>query len=220
MDPTSKKYVYIDHVYDVENFRIPETFKGEVTNVVVPHGMIVSRIEKLAKDILEHYAEETVLHFMIICKGAFAYFAELERAMKGIISNEKPNFKMIYHFIRVSSYKDTNSTGVVTISGMSDDELNALKDQDVLVVEDLVDTGRTLTEFMKKMDTLQCKTVKTTTLFQKRVDAEFKYDPTWVGFSIPNVFVIGFGMDYNEFFRDLPHLCTIHPDAVQKYKSA
>lgn len=124
------------------------------------------------------------------------------------------NLKQIYtiHYIRVKSYDGTSSTGTVSISGI---DLRSLQDQPVILVEDIIDTGQTLSKLISKIEnegnpeslevcSLLIKRVSSSELNHKMV-ARTKYS----GFSIPNLFIVGYGLDCNEWYRDLKDIWLI-----------
>jgi hypoxanthine phosphoribosyltransferase len=122
----------------------------------------------------------------------------------------------MYHFQRVSSYVNTESVGNVEVKIKQAD----CKDRHVLVVEDIYDTGKSMAEILKTIKELGALSVKTCILLHKKnpSNLEINYWGDYLGFFIPRKFVIGYGMDYNEYFRDMQHLCSIAPSAIEKYK--
>jgi hypoxanthine phosphoribosyltransferase len=122
---------------------------------------------------------------------------------------------MMIDFIRLKSYNNTNSTGEVEVIG--GDDLNKLKDKNVLIVEDIIDTGRTMVKLLELLDSYGPKKIKVCSLLIKRTDNSNGYLPDYAGFSIPEKFVVGYALDLNEHFRDLEHICVIKKDSINKY---
>ena len=96
---------------------------------------------------------------------------------------------------------DTESTGEVKILGMDNLE-KSLKGRNVLIVEDMIDTGRTMQKLLKTMQKYEPKTLKVATLLRKRTLISNGYAPDYVGFEVPFKFITGYSIDYNEYFRD------------------
>jgi hypoxanthine phosphoribosyltransferase len=94
------------------------------------------------------------------------------------------------------------------------------KNKNLLVIEDIVDSGRTMKAFTEKLNTMNAKSVKVASLFLKRTPLSNGYIPDYVGFEIPNHFIVGYCLDYNEHFRDLEHVCVISETGKKKYAVA
>lgn len=89
--------------------------------------------------------------------------------------------------------------------------------QNLLIVEDIIDTGATMVQLLKKLETFAPKSVKVTSLLIKKTPKSNGYIPDYVGFSIPDEFVVGYALDYNEYFRDLDHICVISVSSQKKH---
>lgn len=89
--------------------------------------------------------------------------------------------------------------------------------QNLLIVEDIIDTGATMVQLLKKLETFAPKSVKVTSLLVKKTPKSNGYIPDYVGFSIPDEFVVGYALDYNEYFRDLDHICVISVSGQKKH---
>merc|ERR1712156_1175013 len=98
------------------------------------------------------------------------------------------------------------------------DKVNNLTGKNVLIVEDIIDTGATMRKLLTTIMKYQPKSVKVACLLRKRTPKSSGYVPDYVGFEIPNKFVVGYALDYNEYFRDLMHICEISPHGIEKYK--
>lgn len=128
-------------------------------------------------------------------------------------------------FLRVSSYHGTSSTGNVQISGTGSSDGNSsgagglkfddLKDKDVIIVEDIIDTGTTLYHLLPVLqERAKPKSIEICSLLTKRLDEPAKVQGKYVGFSIPNHFIIGYGLDYNELYRDLKDIWIISQKGI------
>jgi hypoxanthine phosphoribosyltransferase len=155
---------------------------------------IKKRVEELGKDISRHYGDKPFT-CLIILKGSTIFAADLIRS----INSED----MDIDFVRLSSYCGTSSTGKVEMN-MCD--LDKFKDRHLLVVEDIVDTGNTLTHFMKLLEKIGPASVKICSLLEKKEINQGKVKVDFLGFDIKNEFVIGYGLDMNERFRNLPDI--------------
>lgn len=125
---------------------------------------------------------------------------------------------MMYHFQRVSSYVNMESVGKDNIEVKIQE--SDCKDRHVLVVEDIYDTGNSMAKIIETIKGMGAASVKTCILLHKKNkdNLSLNYWGDYLGFFVPCKFVIGYGMDYNEHFRDMQHLCTIAPSAIEKYK--
>ncbi|XP_010126136.1 PREDICTED: hypoxanthine-guanine phosphoribosyltransferase-like, partial [Chlamydotis macqueenii] len=98
------------------------------------------------------------------------------------------------------------------------EELSALNGKNVLVVEDIIETGRTMKALLSKLKDNEPKMVKVVSLLVKRKPQSPGYRPDYIGFEIPDKFVVGYALDYNEYFRDLNHICILKEKAKEKYR--
>lgn len=120
------------------------------------------------------------------------------------------------HYVSLKSYANTESTGEVTIG---DIDLSQFTNKNVLIVEDIIDTGNTLSAFVQLLNQHGPSSVRIVNLLQKRTDKNKSgLHGDFIGFSIPDAFVVGFGLDYNEMFRDLEHIAVIAKSGIDKYR--
>jgi len=161
---------------------------------------IHDRVQELGKEITEYYKGK---HFtcLIILKGSTIFAADLIRAID--------SDKMDIDFIRLSSYSGTESTGNVE---MLMGELEKFTDRNLLVVEDIVDTGNTLSFFLGKMQEIKPKSVKICSLLEKKEINKGRVPVDFLGFDIKNEFVIGYGLDLDEKYRNLPDIMIYEGD--------
>lgn len=172
-------------------------YKDELKEILSPLA-IRNRIAELGKQITEDYQERSITVIGIL-NGAFIFLADLVRQI---------DLPMQIDFVRLASYNGTKSSGQITIT--KDVEL-VLKDRDVLVVEDIVDTGLTL-QYLKEMLKLHnASSVKICCLIDKKERREVPVDVDYVGFDIPRGFLVGYGLDYEENYRHLPCVCHLNP---------
>lgn len=152
------------------------------------------RVQEIGAQISEHY-QDRPFTCLIILKGSTVFAADLIRA----ITSEF----MDIDFIRLSSYCGTQSTGKVE---MLMGELEKFRGRELLVVEDIVDTGTTLSFFLEKLNEIKPASVKICSLLEKKEINKGRVKIDFLGFDIKNEFVIGYGLDMNERFRNLPDI--------------
>ena len=159
----------------------------------------------------------------VVLIGAFQFFSDLNESLARVRAIRKPTCDeedviLQYNFHKVSSYKNTESLGkdnVQVFIGEQD-----VKDKNILVVEDIYDTGNSMMAILKRLEDFGAKSVKVCVLLHKKNPANLEYNwyADYIGFYIPCKFVIGYGMDLNEYMRDMKHLCIISKEGIDKYK--
>jgi hypoxanthine phosphoribosyltransferase len=176
----------------------PGSRPGESVSVLLSSARVKQRVRKLARDIRRDFPTET-LHLVSILKGSVLFLADLARELGGEVS---------FDFLSVSSYgKGTNSTGEVKL--VKDLDVS-IEGRNVLVVEDILDTGLTLKYLLRLFEERKPKHLRVVVLLDKaeRRVADVRADYT--GFAIPNEFVVGYGLDYDERYRNLADVCVLH----------
>lgn len=155
--------------------------------------IILQRVKEMAADITKDYNGRKPL-FIAILNGSFMFASDLFKQL---------NIEAELCFIKLASYKGMKSSGnIVTSIGLEDD----LFEKEVIIVEDIVDTGKTLHNFLPKLLHQQPKSLKIATLLHKPEATEFPLKLDYVGFSIPNKFVVGYGLDYDGLGRNLKEI--------------
>lgn len=167
--------------------------------IFIDRATIAARIDELAAKVDAALPDESIVA-LVVLKGAMPMAMDLVRSMNTPVSVE---------LIRAKSYAGTESTGEVTFSVLPEGDLTG---KCVLLIEDIVDTGRTASAICEYvLHELQAAQVLIVTLLDKPARREVECVPDWVGFSIDDVFVVGYGMDYNEAYRDLADIHTMEP---------
>jgi hypoxanthine phosphoribosyltransferase len=161
---------------------------------------IQARVQELGTAIQERYAGRQPV-FVIVLKGAFVFAADLIRSC-GIPCETL--------FVKVSSYEGMSSTGKVKVE-MGGDQLTQLKGRDVIIVEDIVDSGKTLSVFIPQLKALAPRTLALASLLVKPEVMEYPIQVDFVGFEIPPAFVVGYGLDYDQLGRNLPAIYQLKP---------
>jgi hypoxanthine phosphoribosyltransferase len=170
----------------------------EPKNILIPAADIQARVKELAQEIQRDYAEDAQLHLVSVLKGGFIFLGDLIRAMNRQVSID---------FMAVSSYgKSTTSSGEVRVLKDLD---SGLEGRNVVIVEDIVDTGLTLAYLQEILHARSPKSLRTACLLSKpsRRVVEVKVD--YIGFTIEDRFVVGYGLDYAEQYRNLPYLAML-----------
>jgi len=204
--------------YRTSLFCIPNHYTDAVGSVLIPHGMIQDRIEKLGRDVFYDMlsCDREPLHALCVLKGGYKFFADMLDKVNSLNSNHSEgSVQVSVDFIRVKSYENDQSTGEINIIGL--DNLDNLAGKNVLIVEDIIDTGRTMKKLLNTIMKYKPKSVKVACLLRKRTPLSSGYIPDYVGFEIPDKFVVGYALDYNEYFRDMSHICIINDVGKKKY---
>jgi hypoxanthine phosphoribosyltransferase len=162
----------------------------------LPEEMIQQRVKELATKINEDYAGKRP-YFVAILNGSFMFASDLFKHL---------TVDADICFIKLASYKGMQSSGnVLTTIGLDAD----LFGKDVIIVEDIVDTGKTLHHFLPRLEHQQPKSLKIATLLHKPEATEFPLTLSYVGFEIPNKFVVGYGLDYDGLGRNLKEIYQV-----------
>ena len=189
-------------LHDKKDFNVPANRYGDdVEAILIPEDVLQERIQELADMVSEKYRDsDEDLILVCVLKGAVFFLTDF--ASKLTIPAEM-------EFMAVSSYgNSTTSSGVVRILKDLDKEIAG---RDVLVVEDIIDSGLTLSWLLRNLRNRNPKSLEVVTLLRKPEVQTAKIDLLDIGFDIPNEFVIGYGLDYAERYRDLPYVGTLHP---------
>jgi hypoxanthine phosphoribosyltransferase len=186
----------------------PELYPGDIKSVLLAEDEIQSKVAELGTQIGDDYrdtlgAQDLLL--ITVLKGAVFFVTDLARAIPLPTQLE---------FMAVSSYgSSTSSSGVVRILKDLDRDIN---DRDVLIVEDIVDSGLTLSWLLRNLATRRPRSLRVCTLMRKPDAVRADVDIAYVGFDIPNEFVVGYGLDYAERYRDLPYIGTLDPKVYEQ----
>jgi len=178
-------------------------YEGDVASVLITEQQISDKIQELAKQVAaDHPARDGGSDLLLVgvLKGAVMFMTDMARALPVPVQLE---------FMAVSSYgSSTSSSGVVRILKDLDRDIAG---RNVLIIEDIVDSGLTLSWLLKNLASRRPASLEVCALLRKpdavKVDVPVKY----IGFDIPNEFVVGYGLDYAERYRDLPYIGTLDP---------
>jgi len=183
--------------------RAAEVYRDDIERVVVTQDEIQARIVELAEQIAEEYADREVL-LVGVLKGAVMFMADFARALPRPVQLE---------FMAVSSYgASTSSSGVVRILKDLDKDISG---KHVLVVEDIIDSGLTLSWLLRNLASRGPASVEVVALFRKPEACTVPVPVRYVGFDIDNEFVVGYGLDYAERYRDMPYVGVLKPSVYE-----
>ena len=170
--------------------------------VLIPQNRLQERVSELGREISQQF-EGKDLAVVSILKGSFVFAADLLRALTIPCSID---------FMGISTYATQSNSGVVRITKDLDESIAG---RDVLLVEDIVDTGLTANYLMKTLRQRQPASVEICTLLDKAARRLIDLPILFRGFEVPDVFVVGYGMDYQQHFRSLPYIATLKFNGVQ-----
>jgi hypoxanthine phosphoribosyltransferase len=176
--------------------------EAAVTEVLIDQDALQRRIAELGEEISADYTGRDLL-LVGVLKGAVFFMADLMRGL---------SIPCEIDFMAISSYGDsTDSSGVVRI--LKDLDIN-IEGRDVLVVEDIIDSGLTLSYLMRNLEAREPASLEICALLTKPERREIEVPVRYVGFEIPNRFVIGYGLDFGERYRNLPYVGVLDPRLV------
>jgi hypoxanthine phosphoribosyltransferase len=187
-----------------------QLYPGDIKSVLLTAEQIQARVAELGGEIGNHYrgvVGETGQDLLLITvlKGAVMFVTDLARAIP---------VPTQFEFMAVSSYgSSTSSSGVVRILKDLDRDIQG---RDVLIVEDVVDSGLTLSWLLRNLTSRHPRSLRVCTLLRKPDARGANVDIAYVGFDIPNDFVVGYGLDYDERYRDLSYIGTLDPRVYQQ----
>ena len=173
-----------------------------VGDVLITADELQARIRELGREITDDYAGRDLL-LVGVLKGAVFFMADLMRNLRVPCEID---------FMAISSYgASTDSSGVVRI--LKDLDIN-IEGRHVLVVEDIIDSGLTLSYLVRNLESREPASLEVCALLTKTARREIEVDVRYVGFEIPNRFVIGYGLDFAERYRNLPYVGVLHDDLM------
>jgi len=178
------------------------TIHPDVERVLIAEDQLQRRIIELAGELRRDYAGKDPI-LLGILKGSVLFLSDLLRRL---------DFDCCVDFVSLASYSGTSSTGVVR---MLLDLRESAQGRDIIVVEDIVDSGLTISYLLQNLRSRNPRSVEVCTLLDKPDCRKVRIEPKYAGFRIPNEFVIGFGLDYNERYRNLPYIGVMKPSAVK-----
>ena len=177
---------------------------SEKIKVLLSEEEVDSRIKQIAAKVSKDYAGKEI-HLICVLKGGVFFTCELAKRITVPVSLD---------FMSVSSYgDDTKSSGVVKIVKDLDQDLSG---KDVLIVEDILDTGVTLSHLVPMLKLRRPNSVRLCTILSKPSRRKVDIEPDYCGFEVPDEFVVGYGLDYDEKYRNLPYVGVLKPEVYSK----
>ncbi|KAL8272011.1 hypothetical protein Esti_004135 [Eimeria stiedai] len=193
-------------LFSADELVIPSECAPYVKGVLISGGTIRDRVEKMAFDIRNYY-KSGELHIVCLLKGARVFFGDLVASInkQDSVAAGGKGLEVFHHFVYISTYKNDTASGQVKHVA---DDLPCLKGKDVLVLDDIVERGNTLTYTKDWLKTFEPKSIRTACLLQVRIKGEMP-KVNFVGFTGPIEWFVGYGIDFNDRFRGVPHICVL-----------
>ena len=177
----------------------PEHLLEEVESVLIGENEIAERVRELAADIERDFVDQDLL-VVALLTGTVPFLADLIRHI---------TLPLRLDFMGVSSYGNNTAPGELVFTK----ELRLeVQNRDLLLVDDILDTGKTLRAVLDKLNALQPRSLKTCVLLEKKSRRAEEITPDYVGFDVPDAFVVGYGLDYAECYRNLPFIGILKPE--------
>jgi Hypoxanthine-guanine phosphoribosyltransferase len=207
-------YVFIvdDYFFSPSLISQPAKYDGYLETILVSNGTIKDRINKLASDILLS-SDGNDLVLLCVLRGAFRFCKNLVQSLENLLINSTQQVNL--EFIRARSYVNDVQLDV-TVEGL--DYLD-LTGKYVVIVEDLVDKGKTLLTVSQIINAKSPASLKIVVLAYKRNPENHFIVPDFIGFSIPDKWIVGYNIDYNGHFRDYPHIAVLNDLGKEKFRS-
>ena len=183
--------------------RVPARWRKEVERILITEGQIARRIRAMSRDIVRDFTGREMVVVSLL-NGTVMFLADLIRNL---------SLPLRLDFIGVSSYGAGTESGDLVFTK----ELRLdVRGRDVLLVDDILDTGKTLDRVLGKLRVLQPRRIKTCVLLNKAARRVEAVEADYVGFEIPDLFVVGYGLDFAERYRNLPFVGVLHPHVYKQ----
>ena len=170
---------------------------------LLTEGELYDGVQRLAIEIDEHYGQDRPITLIAVMTGSLVLFADLIRRL---------SMPQRIGVIQASSYRGGTSSGELTVDS---DMMIDVKGRDVLLVDDIFDTGKTLDRLTGMLSDFGAASVKTGVLLHKQREHSTTLRPDFVAFKIPDEFVVGYGLDYLDMYRNLPYLAVLEPEEIE-----
>ncbi|MCU4751377.1 phosphoribosyltransferase family protein [Halobacteria archaeon AArc-curdl1] len=191
-------------LYAPDQVHVNEAYRSDLEGILIPHEEIEDCVARLAAEITDEYRSNPDFYPICVLKGAMRFFVDLLRHL---------DLEVLYSegIVYSSRYQAGPTTETPSVQFFNEDNLSG---KDVLLVEDILDEGYTLATLRDQIEEFDPASVTITTLFNTSVDRDVNVDPAFKGFIIPDRFFVGYGLDYEERYRDLHHLGALDPEIV------
>ena len=179
--------------------------RGDIQEILLSEEQIKARLQELGKELIADYGDKNPI-FVGILKGVVIFYADMIRAFDAPCQMD---------FMWISSYQGTQSTGNIMVR---QDIVTDIKGRHVIILEDILDTGRSLEQVKRHLLKKEPASLKICTLLDKPEGRApgVALQADYVGFTIPNAFVVGYGLDYDEKYRNLPYVGILKPQVYEK----
>ncbi len=178
-----------------------KNLENDISHILVTQEQLCDTVKSIARRIESDYADKNLL-LLCILKGSVVFFSDLMREIK---------IPLEIDFMKVASYgRGYKTSGNVNI--ILDLQREKLEDCDILIIEDIIDSGRTLSTLVEYLKLKGVRSVATCTLLDKPSRREVDFVPDYSGIEIPDEFAVGYGLDFNEKYRELPYVGVLKPE--------
>ena len=177
--------------------------REDIERVLYTEEQIQQRVNELGAELTRDFGDKNPI-FLGVLKGCFVFMSDLIRRFDAPCALD---------FMAVSSYEGTSSTGAVRITKDLSQDIHG---RHVIIVEDILDTGVTLGYLKKYLQNREPASITLCTIFDKPERRKVDISAEYVGLTVPNAFVVGYGLDYNEKYRNLPYLGILKPEVYEK----
>jgi hypoxanthine phosphoribosyltransferase len=186
----------------------------DIDRVLIPANKIAQRVEELARQITIDHIEPSIpadshLTIVPILTGAMIFCADLMRHMP---------VRMRIGLISISSYPGSATTSQGPV--LQSNKLGEIKGHHILLVDDILDSGQTLRMIIPVLQELGAASIRTCVLLRKDRESARQVHADYVGFDIPDEFVVGYGLDYDNYYRNLPEIVTLKTEAIERQRSS
>jgi hypoxanthine phosphoribosyltransferase len=182
--------------------RVPARWRGEVERILIAEDQLARRIRSLAREVQRDFAGRELVVVSLL-SGTVLFLADLIRNL---------SLPLRLDFMGVSSYGSGTESGKLVFTK----ELRlSVKGRDVLLVDDILDTGKTMCRVLERLRALEPRRIKTCVLLNKAARRVEKIEADYVGFDIPDYFVVGYGLDFAERYRNLPFVGVLRPEVYR-----
>lgn len=188
----------------VEEVSLNDVYRDDLEGVLIPGNELSERVSDLGNEISETYRSNPDFYPICILKGAMRFFVDLLRNLDLDVAYSEG----VVHSSRYHAGPDSETPAVEVF------QEDAISGKDVLLVEDILDEGYTLATLRDRFEALDPNSLRIVTLLDTAVDREADVDPTYTGFQVPDAFYVGYGLDYDERYRDLRHLGVLDPELI------
>ncbi|MBN1156968.1 hypoxanthine phosphoribosyltransferase [Candidatus Woesearchaeota archaeon] len=181
-----------------DSVEIPGYLK-DIEKILITENCIKARLRGIANEINKRYSDKDI-HCVVVLSGAIVFFADLMRALS------RHGFKVTYSLIKLSSYSKAKSTGKIAVEM----DIGRVEGKDVVVIEDIADTGLTLDHLRNHLlNEKKAKSVKVCVLFNKMTKKTAEVNLDFIGFKVPDQFIVGYGLDFDQRYRELPFVAVL-----------